>query len=784
MSEDYQYDVVGCHGTMAEQKDEAYFDDRKDADDDMEKGRIKFPRNKLYGRDKELETLLKIFYHDTSDEALSASDFVEDATSRVVFLSGYSGVGKSALIKEFVKQAQASNEYVLYGSGKFSEQSSAAAPFSAVSDLFSQLTHELCRKNSDKDDIDTNTIQSKVLDEIGNSDMLAADGDQVLRSTFPALASLLNASRPEDTNKSKEENEGGAPTMNAVKESVSHLLSIISGTLKLPLVLFLDDLQWADAPSLDLLSFLLSSDAQMKNIMFICSYRSNEVGRDHPFAKIMEDAKDSSKGTEQLVETMDLFSLSQEVITQFIADSISKGEEVEEVTELAEVVYQKTMGNIFCVMQAMEELVRKNALYYDVMCFEWRWAVSSKVELSTTISDDVVDTVKGKIKEQSDEIRHMLIVMAFIPNTLEVPMLTTLMKRDSVSLDEGRVTDMLKEACEEALLMYSTENGKYMFAHDRIREASKGSIEDEDKDDMLLHLSTVLQQLADGPETEWCLFVAVDLLNSLPYEKTKCNDLVRLNMRVSDIANKRGIIEKQSDLLHQGLVCLKTSGRVWDDYNLTLSLLNKVITCDFSLGNFDKATSAINDVLTNAKTLDDKFVAHVNQFLVKRDSTRDYGSVIKDGLNILNMYGYNIPLAPTKADMLKLEMKVKIALKNRPYTCLVERPVKNDPIFELFARVSECAVFHPQSQERLITMLVKRLILRVIDKGIGKEFPQIFVTLGMLMQKKGKNNEIWLNASSSTKTLTCLASLFFHRQGKRIDGNCKCCIVITGKVQE
>jgi predicted ATPase len=334
------------------------------------------------------------------------------------------------------------------------------------------MTHELCRKKSDTEG---DKLESKILNKIRNSDILAAnaEGDRVLRGTFPVLAALLDSSRPKDAKNEKEEGGGGASSMNAVKESVLELLSIISGALKRPLILFLDDLQWADAPSLDLLSFLLSTDAQIKNIMFICAYRSNEMGEGHPFASLMEKVKESSKGDEQLVETVDLFSLSQEVITQFIADSICKGEGVEEVTELADVVYQKTMGNIFCVMQAMEELVRKNALYYDIMCFEWRWAVS-KVELSTTISDDVVETVKGKIKVLSEEMQHMLIVMAYVPNTLEVPVLTKLTKRNLVSLDESRVAELLKEASEEAMLMHSAESGNYMFAHDRIREASRG----------------------------------------------------------------------------------------------------------------------------------------------------------------------------------------------------------------------------------------------------------------------------------------------------------------------
>ncbi len=141
--------------------------------------------------------------------------------------------------------------------------------------------------------------------------------------------------------------------------------------------------QWADEASMDMLTSLLSNTS-MKNIMFICAYRSNEAGEEHSFAKLMEsvtksrvgsvesveasakgdsqsprtvvmegddtksDNEASAKSSEssvpsKTVEKMVLFSLSPDAITRFIADCIKK-EDVEEVSELSEVVYQKTMG--------------------------------------------------------------------------------------------------------------------------------------------------------------------------------------------------------------------------------------------------------------------------------------------------------------------------------------------------------------------------------------------------------------------------------------------------------
>ena len=131
-------------------------------------------------------------------------------------------------------------------------------------------------------------------------------------------------------------------------------------------------MQWGDSASFDMLQFLLSSKDHLHNIMFICSFRSNEVDEDHPFTTLMNNVVKERDGSKS-VERMDLFSLSPEAITKFIADSVKKEDDSEnEVSELGEAIYKKTMGNIFFVMQALEELVRKNVVFYDMMCFEWR----------------------------------------------------------------------------------------------------------------------------------------------------------------------------------------------------------------------------------------------------------------------------------------------------------------------------------------------------------------------------------------------------------------------------
>jgi len=758
--------VSGCHGTVAEQLDEAYYDDRSDADDDMEKGRIKFPKNKLYGRDKELGVLRQLYGAMATNNSEERADYDGAAAregtrisfagsspsnidSRVVFLSGYSGVGKSALVAEFINQIQQeynnsaandSSSPVLHFSGKYTQQSSGAAPFSAVSEVFGNIVSSLVngQQGSEEEKNYTRSLCTKIWKKIQSSDVIGpdTDGNEILIEIFPLLRPLLDGSyannnklqRMESMSNVEDGEKKGEPTMNAVKESTSELLTLIASSLQRPLILFLDDLQWADGPSMELLLFLLTNDTQLKNLMFICAYRSNEVGVDHPFANIMTKVTES-RG--QLVAKVDLFSLSQEAISLFIADSIGM-EEVDSVAELVEVIYPKTMGNIFCVMQALEELVRKNALYYDIMCFEWRWTVD-KVELANQVSADVVETIKDKIKGLSTDIQRLLSVMAFIPQSVGVPVLKELLMNDEDnSLDENKIASLLKEASEDGMLMWSTESRNYVFSHDRIREASREYVVEEDRDKMLRHMADVLQRLGKGSKMEWCLYTAVDLLNSLPPDKVDVADLIKLNLRVSKIARSRGSPEKENMLLRESLERLQPFK--WNNYDQSLEVYNAVIASECNLGNGDSMSTAIDEVLDHAKSLQDKFSAYFAMVQHLRIS-KDYRTAAHEGVKVLNMYSYNIPLQPTKIDLIREKMKLRLAFKSRSYASLLKLPIIEDPIFELFNQVCWDALF--SGQPRLLMVVAWTAIRRAIEKGVERHLPHMLVALGTLLGKKG-----------------------------------------------
>jgi len=504
----------------------------------------------------------------------------------------FSGVGKSALIKEFVKQLRNSkNGYIknsnnfpiIFGAGKYSEQNSASSPFFAIIEVLEALAVELCDTKDNSDNI--NKQREKVWESIRQSELIGPrkDGDWILRATFPVLSPLLDSCVANE--KGATEDLTAHPTMSAIKECTLQLLCAICGALDNPLIIFLDDLQWADEASIDMLNVLLTS-SELKNVMFACAYRSNEVDRDHSFSKLM----DKVAKVDERMEKMELFTLSPTSITSFIADSVKKKEDAD-VIELSSAVYQTTMGNIFFTRQAIEELVRKNILFYDVMCFEWRWVVT-KVELANNMSADVVESVLGKIRDLPGQIQELLCLMAYIPNALDVPTIRALMCRDGASYEESDVKDLLQQSSDEGMLLLVNPN--WIFAHDRIRQASlKFAAEKSDSEECLLHISSVL--LAEGTDREWCQYVAVDILNSLPVEKTDCCELIKLNLKVSQLARNSGALGKENVLLHKGLESLKSSGMPWkgDYYELTRQLYDALLVSEYSSGEYGRMTKLL-----------------------------------------------------------------------------------------------------------------------------------------------------------------------------------------------
>jgi hypothetical protein len=160
-------------------------------------------------------------------------------------------------------------------------------------------------------------------------------------------------------------------------------------------------------------------------------------------------------------------------------------------------------------------------------------------------------------------------------------------------------------------------------------------------------------------------------------------------------------------------------------------IASHIIHC--SSGKFDESSSYVKEVLNHARNLDDKLAAFRHQITLMHAETRDYSRTLKEGITVLEIYGYEFPAIPTAAECMKEEMKVKLALHNRAYSCLVDQPFVEIPMMELFKYVTQYALV--SGNDRLLKIISWKAIRLGLQKGIDHNFHTILVCLGNTMAK-------------------------------------------------
>jgi predicted ATPase len=442
-------------------------------------------------------------------------------------------------------------------------------------------------------------------------------------------------------------------------------------TSKRPIVLFLDDLQWADSLSLDLLSTLLM-DQDLQHLLFVGAYRSNQVKIDdlaavstptnmdwhnlantnqrRPFASWIQTI-DTDRRSLPPIQRISLENHLPDAITDCIADTL--GKQREEITELAKCIYNKTHGNIFFVLQALQELRRQNIIKFSSTTREWEWD-ETDVELGDALSDNVVEVVVGKLQSLPSPLQVTLRLAALLRSSFDSATLFALIqdrrksstsrssyKTPSAKNDDDKNVDertmlaikshadlirLLDIAVVEGLLENSIGSSSYKFAHDKIQEAAYCLVSsDEERDKMRLQVGKFFVAraiAAEGDEKgrgagsdEWMLFAAADHLNSLDpssLDGVSTLDVAKLNLRVGQKAVRVAAFASASQYFLKGIDALqKLPSSPWrSHYDLAYEMYNSSASALLALGSYALCVAHSQEILNNAKTLLEQFPAY------------------------------------------------------------------------------------------------------------------------------------------------------------------------------
>ncbi|MES9879011.1 MAG: AAA family ATPase [Candidatus Sedimenticola sp. 1PA] len=480
--------------------------------------------HKLYGRNNEKRQL---------------TDILEKVAAGAVegcWVSGYSGVGKSALVRELIKPIL--SHHGLFLEGKY-DQLHRNSPYTGWIQALSALVRKIQQGTPQA----LNEWKQRLQEAVGNN-------GQVLVNIIPDLEMLIGP-QPEVIELHGQEAQARMSML--VQRFIRSAASE-----QHPLVIFLDDLQWVDLASLDLLKLLLSDQA-LSHTFFLGAYRDNEVGPHHSL-RIAQQALEQQQAPIQSlhVENIEMTSVHQ-LITEVLHASMQTTE------TLAEVVYQKTAGNPFFIQQTLIELHRHKILAFDEQNRRWLW--DDKALLSLELSDNVADMVVGGLRNLSKPCQEVLKYLACIGHRISGQLLELVISKKP---DQA---ELLLYEITTAKVLLSGE-GEYRFAHDRIQEACYSLIEEPQRSAYHLQVYRYIERLyQQSPDDELFLEMnrhrrmAKDLLESEADRLV----LAKMNLEAGEINLKNAAFSEAHDGFIEAIDLLPKNS--WDKhYEVTLKL--------------------------------------------------------------------------------------------------------------------------------------------------------------------------------------------------------------------
>ncbi|WP_437998485.1 AAA family ATPase [Sorangium sp. So ce185] len=572
---------------------------------------------KIYGRDAERHRLLAAF------------ERVRGGAAELVLVAGYSGVGKSALVHETYKAIARVGGH--FAHGKF-DQLNRGVPCASIVQAFRGLVQQILSERTE--------ALSRWRAELGAA--LGANAG-VLLELIPELALIIGDAPPVAA-------LGPSESQNRFDMVFRSLLGVLAAPSH-PLVLFLDDLQWADPASLRLLRLLLT-DPDTSHLLVVGAYRDNEVSPAHPLIITL----DAVRAADAAVTDIPLAPLSPEDVTALVSDAL--GRAAQDVAQLAELIHGKTQGNPFFIGQFLRMLSDDGLLRCEPETGRWTWSLAA-IE-SRAVTDNVVDFMIAKLQRLSPPTQRALKLAACIGHRFDLRTLATISEQTA-----AQVAQDLWEAMQEGVLLPIDADYRlvqpgepshgdpaseaslavsYQFLHDRVQQAAYAFIADEHKRAAHLRVGRLMLASQRGEAPEEQLF---DIVNHLNYGAPLVSDpgerelLGRLNLRAGRKAKSATAYGAAAEYLSAGRSAIgddDASG----DRALRWALTLEAAECEYLCGRFAEAEALFQRLLDTARSnLDRARVQSLRMKLYQVAGRYDEGVTV--GQEALRLFGVEIP---------------------------------------------------------------------------------------------------------------------------------------------
>ncbi len=651
-------------------------------------GKFQIPQ-KLFGREKEIEALINAFTRCTKGKL------------EMLLVSGYSGTGKSAMIHEVHKPITQKRGYFI--EGKF-DQFQRSVPYYAFLQAFSEFVNFLLTENEEKLSRYREDIQQAVGTE-----------GKVLTEVIPNLEHVIGIQPdvPEI---------GASEAQNRFNYVFGKFVNAICKP-EHPIVLFIDDLQWADSASLSLLKILMS-DTDNGYLLFIGAYRDNEVSDAHPFMITLHALKEAHVPVENIL----IGNLSPEMVNDLIAEAV--GTDKENTQELTKLVYGKTQGNAFFVTQFLKSLYEEGLLQFNFEKHQWIWNLK-KVE-EQNITNNVVTLMAAKIQKLQPASQQVLKLAACIGFGFDLDKLSVIYEKDRVQTKRD-----LEPALSEGLVIPAGE--QIRFSHDRIQQAVYTLIPDSEKNAVHLRIGRLLLENFTDEERDEHLFDIVTQLNhgiGLITEAKEKERLAQFNLQAGTKAKQTYAFSQAIDYLNAGISLLRPDH--WQSqYDLAKNLYTQAAESSYLNSDFTGMDRHLAEVIHPDRKLLDQVAAYEIriQALIAQNQLNDALNV---GLDILNKLDVHFPAHPNDLNVISGLIGTKIKLAGKSFEKLEHLPQLKDEMD--LARMRLCTEITPPAywvEPKVLLLAVFKIVRLTVSKGASLQSIYAFGTYGMVMCELG-----------------------------------------------
>jgi predicted ATPase/signal transduction histidine kinase len=637
---------------------------------------------KLYGREAEVQTLLDAF------------DRVAQGSSELMLVAGFSGIGKTAIVNEVHKPITRQNGYFIKGKfDQFNRNIPLSAFVQALRDLMGQLLSE--------SDTQLQTWKTQILAALG-------DNGQVMIEVIPELERIIGA-QPPATELS------GTAAQNRFNLLFQKFIQVFT-TPEHPLVMFLDDLQWADSASLNLIQVLMA-ESTTGYLLLIGAYRDNEVFAAHPLMLTL----DTLRKAKTTVNTIALQPLNQNSLNQLIADTLHCAAQLAQ--PLTELVMQKTQGNPFFATQFLKTLHQERLVTFDAGAGYWQCDIVRVRDAALT--DDVVEFMALQLQKLPEATQAVLKLAACIGAQFDLQTLAIVSAQS-----QPEVATALWKALQEGLILPQSEvykfylgdvadqrsnlsqNFNYKFLHDRVQQAAYSLIPLVYRQSVHLQIGRSLYQAINTTGREERIFEIVQQMNrglEQVLDPGERLELAQLNLLAGQKAKSATAYATAAEYLTIGIELLPPSH--WQThYDLALDLHISAVEVSYLRTHFEQMERLAEVVLAQTTHLLDSvkvYEVKIQGYMMQQH----FQKALATGLFILESLGVSFPSTPQPSDAQQLQSEIQLNMAGRSIPDLLNLPIMTNP--EKLAAIGLLSKLTPvahQSAPHLFPLAVLQMV--------------------------------------------------------------------------